>query len=43
VPNVVYSSGGLIRGRALLLPYFVADEFTRFAAVSNDEQVSRMS
>lgn len=33
VPNVVYSCGGLVPGRTLLLPYSLADEFTRFAIV----------
>jgi predicted GH43/DUF377 family glycosyl hydrolase len=42
VPNVVYSCGALKRGRQLLLPYAVADEFTRFAAISLDALVARM-
>ena len=33
VPNVVYSCGGLVRGRTLLLPYGVADDFTAFSTV----------
>ena len=42
VPNVVYSCGGLVRGRELLLPYGVADSFTMFATVSIDELVATM-
>ena len=33
VPNVVYSCGGMICGRTLLLPYGVADTFATFATV----------
>jgi len=43
VPNVVYSCGALLRGRTLLLPFAVADSFTRFATVSIDDLVSRMT
>jgi predicted GH43/DUF377 family glycosyl hydrolase len=43
VPNVAYSCGGLVRGRKLLLPYGVADEFTRFAIVSLDRLVAALS
>ena len=43
VPNVVYSCGGLVRGRSLLLPYGVADNYTRFATVSIDALVSAMT
>jgi predicted GH43/DUF377 family glycosyl hydrolase len=42
VPNVVYSCGGLVRDRTLLLPYGVADNFATFATVSVDELVSAM-
>ena len=42
VPNVVYSCGGLVRGRALLLPYGVADEYTAFATVDLDRLVAAM-
>jgi predicted GH43/DUF377 family glycosyl hydrolase len=34
VPNVVYSCGGLVHDRTLLLPYGVADHYTAFASVS---------
>jgi predicted GH43/DUF377 family glycosyl hydrolase len=33
VPNVIYSCGGLVRGRTLLLPYGIADDYTAFATV----------
>jgi predicted GH43/DUF377 family glycosyl hydrolase len=42
VPNVAYSCGALVRGRELLLPYAVADQFTRFANVSLDRLVKRL-
>ena len=37
VPNVVYSCGGLLRGRKLLLPYGVADQFSAFGVVDVDQ------
>ena len=37
VPNVVYSCGGLVHDRMLLLPYGVADSFTTFAQVALDD------
>ncbi len=42
VPNVVYSCGGLVRDRTLLLPFAVADSFTRFATVALDDLLARM-
>jgi predicted GH43/DUF377 family glycosyl hydrolase len=36
VPNVVYSCGGLVRGRRLMLPYGVADNYTKFASIPLD-------
>ena len=36
VPNVVYSCGGMVHGRTLLLPYGVADSFTTFATIDLD-------
>lgn len=33
VPNVVYSCGGIVHERTLLLPYGAADRFTAFASV----------
>ena len=37
VPNVVYSCGGVLRGRKLLLPYGVADQFSAFGVVDVDQ------
>lgn len=42
VPNVVYSCGSLLRGRELLVPYGVADQFTTFATVSVDAVLGAM-
>jgi predicted GH43/DUF377 family glycosyl hydrolase len=42
VPNVVYSCGGLIHDRTLLLPYGVADSFTTFATVRVDDLLGAM-
>ena len=36
VPNVVYGCGSLVRGRRLMLPYGVADNYTRFASIALD-------
>lgn len=43
VPNVVYSCGALLRGRDLLLPYGVADNFTAFATVEIDGLLAAMT
>ncbi len=42
VPNVVYSCGGLVRGRTLLLPYALADDMTSFAIAPLDDLVAAM-
>ena len=42
VPNVVYSCGGLVRGRTLLLPYGIADDYTAFATVDLDRLMDAM-
>ena len=42
VPNVVYSCGGLVRGRTLLLPYGIADDYTAFATVDLDALIAAM-
>ena len=42
VPNIVYTCGALLRGRELLVPFAVADDFTRFCTVSVDQLVARM-
>jgi predicted GH43/DUF377 family glycosyl hydrolase len=36
VPNVVYSCGGLVQDRTLLLPYAIADTYCAFATMSVD-------
>jgi len=43
VPNVIYSCGALLRGRSLLLPYAVADNFTAFATVDLDQLIREMA
>ena len=43
VPNVVYSCGALLRGRKLLLPYGVADQFSAFGVVDVDQLLRCMS
>ena len=42
VPNVVYSCGGLVHGRRLLLPYGIADSMTAFASLSIDDLLAAM-
>ena len=42
VPNVVYSCGALAEGRALLLPYAVADSFSAFGTLSIDDLLGCM-
>jgi predicted GH43/DUF377 family glycosyl hydrolase len=42
VPNVIYSCGGIVHDRTLLLPYGVADSITRFATVSLDDLLAAM-
>lgn len=42
VPNVVYSCGAMVEGRAMLLPYAVADSFTAFATLSVDDLLGAM-
>jgi predicted GH43/DUF377 family glycosyl hydrolase len=36
VPNVVYTCGAMVHDRMLILPYAVADSFTKFATISLD-------
>ena len=40
VPNVVYSCGAMLRGRTLLLPYGVADQFCAFGTVDVDQRAA---
>lgn len=42
VPNVVYSCGGVIIDRTLLLPYAVADQYTAFASAPVEAILERM-
>lgn len=42
VPNVVYSCGGIVRDRMLLLPFGVADTFATIATVSLDDLIKSM-
>ena len=37
VPNVVYSCGGMIHERLLVLPYAVSDSTTTIATINLDE------
>lgn len=43
VPNVVYSCGGLVHDRTLLVPYGVADNFATFASVPLEKLLTTMS
>jgi predicted GH43/DUF377 family glycosyl hydrolase len=43
VPNVIYSCGGMVCGRTLVLPYGVADHFARFAAIDIDALLESMA
>lgn len=42
VPNVVYSCGGLVHNRMLVIPYAMSDYASSFAMVSLDEILSKM-
>lgn len=43
VPNVVYSCGGMVRGRSLLLPYGIADNYAALGTVDLDALLRVMS
>ena len=43
VPNVVYSCGGLVHDRTLLLPYGIADNFAAFASCAVDDLLAVMT
>jgi predicted GH43/DUF377 family glycosyl hydrolase len=43
VPNVVYSCGALVRGRTLLLPYGVADNYSKLGTVDLDDLLRAMN
>jgi predicted GH43/DUF377 family glycosyl hydrolase len=42
VPNVVYSCGGLLHGRELIIPYAMSDYASTFATVALDEVLAAM-
>ena len=42
VPNVVYTCGALVHGRALVLPYAIADSTTTIAVVDVAELLAAM-
>jgi len=43
VPNVTYTCGALVMGRTLILPYALADSFTKFATVPLDKLLASMA
>lgn len=43
VPNVVYSCGGLVHGRELVIPYAMSDYASTFATVPLDDVLNAMS
>ncbi len=43
VPNVVYSCGGLIHGRELIIPYAMSDYASSFATVNLDELLNELT
>lgn len=43
VPNVMYSCGAMVHGRTLVMPYAVADSYTRFATMSVDRLLAVMA
>ena len=42
VPNVVYSCGGVIHNRELIIPYAMSDYASTFATVSLDDVLAAM-
>jgi len=43
VPNVLYSCGGMVIDRTLILPYAIGDVITTFALINIDELVKEMA
>jgi predicted GH43/DUF377 family glycosyl hydrolase len=43
VPNVVYSCGGLIHGRELIIPYAISDYASSFATVNVDDLLTELT
>ena len=42
VPNVVYSCGGLVHNKTLVIPYGISDAATGFATVRLDDLLARL-
>ena len=42
VPNVVYTCGGIVHGRTLVLPYAIADTITTFSTMPVDKLLAFM-
>ena len=42
VPNVIYTCGGMVIDRTLILPYAISDVVTKFATISVDEIINSM-
>ena len=42
VPNVIYTCGGMVIDRTLILPYAISDVVTKFAIISVDEIINSM-
>jgi len=43
VPNVVYSCGGLIHNKNLIIPYGISDAATGFAVVELEQLLGKLS
>ena len=43
MPNVVYSCGGLVHGRDLVIPYAMSDYASSFATVPLDDVLNAMT
>ena len=43
VPNVVYSCGGLVHGRELIIPYAMSDYASSFATVNLDDLLHELT
>ena len=43
VPNVVYSCGGLVHGRELIIPYAMSDYASSFAFINIDELLNKLT
>ena len=43
MPNVVYSCGGLLNGRELIIPYAMADYASSFATINVDDLLAELT